>query len=126
VFRRSDPAIVGVDIVSGTIKPGYSLMRGDGVNIGVVMQIRDRDNVLKEAVRGQRVAISIKGKLMIGRQVHEGDLLFTDIPNEHALMWLTKYNGELRDDEKDALGEIIKVKRKSDPLYAVVFQQKLQ
>ncbi|MEM4602122.1 MAG: translation initiation factor IF-2, partial [Desulfurococcaceae archaeon] len=84
VFRRSDPAIVGVDIVSGTIKPGYSLMRGDGVNIGVVMQIRDRDNVLKEAVRGQRVAISIKGKLMIGRQVHEGDLLFTDIPNEHA------------------------------------------
>lgn len=126
VFRRSDPAIVGIEVVMGTIKPGYPLMREDGVNIGVVLQIRDRDNVLKEAIRGQRVAISIKGKVMVGRQIHEGDSLYTDVPHEHAILWLTKYNSELREDEKEILSEIIRVKRRSNPLYAAIFQYKQQ
>jgi len=100
VFRRSDPAIVGIEVLGGTIKPGYPLMRSDGAEVGVVMQIRDRDNVLKQAVIGQRVAISIKGKVMIGRQIDEGDVLYTDIPKEHVVVWLTRYKSELRDDEK--------------------------
>jgi len=62
VFRRSDPAIVGIEVLGGTIKPGYPLMRSDGAEVGVVMQIRDRDNVLKQAVIGQRVAISHQGQ----------------------------------------------------------------
>ncbi len=123
VFRRSDPAIVGIEVLGGTIKPGYPLMRSDGAEVGVVMQIRDRDNVLKQAVIGQRVAISIKGKVMIGRQIDEGDVLYTDIPKEHVVVWLTRYKSELRDDEKSVLEEIIKIKRKTDPLYGFVFQQ---
>lgn len=123
VFRRSDPAIVGIEVLEGTIKPGYPLMRSDGVSIGNIMQIRDRDNVLKEARKGQRVAISIKGKILIGRHVDEGDVLYTDIPREHVTQWLTLYQEELTDDEKKALKEIINIKRSSDPLYGMVFQQ---
>ncbi|MCC6011203.1 MAG: translation initiation factor IF-2 [Desulfurococcaceae archaeon] len=122
VFRRSDPAIVGVEVVEGTIKPGYPLMRSDGVSIGNIMQIRDRDNVLKEAKRGQQVAISIKGKILVGRHVDEGDVLYTDIPREHVIRWLTSFSGELTEDEKEALREIISIKRSSDPLYGMVFQ----
>jgi translation initiation factor 5B len=98
-------------------------MRSDGVSIGNIMQIRDRDNVLKEARKGQRVAISIKGKILIGRHVDEGDVLYTDIPREHVTQWLTLYQEELTDDEKKALKEIINIKRSSDPLYGMVFQQ---
>lgn len=123
VFRRSDPAIVGVEVIKGTIKPNHPLMREDGLEIGVIMQIRDRDNVLKQAIIGQRVAISIKGKIMIGRQVDEGDVVYTDIPREHVVAWLTKYKDELRDDEREVLEEIIRIKRKTDPLYGFVFQQ---
>jgi len=123
VFRRSDPAIVGVEILEGTIKPGYPLMRSDGVSIGSIMQIRDRDNVLREARKGQRVAISIKGRVLIGRHVEEGDVLYTDIPREHVTRWLTLYSEELSDDEKKALREIISIKRSSDPLYGMVFQK---
>ncbi len=123
VFRRSDPAIVGVEVLEGTIKPGYPLMRSDGVSIGNIMQIRDRDNVLREARKGQRVAISIKGKVLIGRHVDEGDVLYTEIPREHVTQWLTLYSGELSDDEKKVLKEIISIKRSSDPLYGMVFQQ---
>ncbi|MEM0217998.1 MAG: translation initiation factor IF-2 [Desulfurococcaceae archaeon] len=121
VFRRSDPAIVGIEVLAGTVKPGYVLMREDGVSIGNIMQIRDRDNVLKEAIVGQRVAISIKGKVMVGRQIDEGDVLYTDIPRDHVTMWLTKHASELREDEQSVLKEIISIKRKQDPLYGFVF-----
>lgn len=123
VFRRSDPAIVGVEVVGGTIKPGYQLIREDCAEVGAIMQIRDRDNVLKQATIGQRVAISIKGKVMVGRHIDEGDILYTDIPKEHVVLWLTKYSGELREDERAILNEIVKIKRKIDPLYGMVFPQ---
>ncbi|NPA97802.1 MAG: translation initiation factor IF-2 [Crenarchaeota archaeon] len=121
VFRRSNPAIVGIEVLGGVIKPGYPVMRSDGLRLGVIMQIRDRDNVLREARVGQAVAISIRGKILIGRHVDEGDILYTDIPKEHARLWLTKYKSELSDDEKMVLNEIIKIKKKQDPFYGLVF-----
>ncbi|ADI32723.1 translation initiation factor IF-2 [Staphylothermus hellenicus] len=121
IFRRSNPAIVGVEVIGGVIKPGYPLMRKDGMRLGTIMQIRDRDNVLKEARTGQAVAISIRGRILVGRHVDEGDILYTDIPKQHAHLWLTKYKNELSDDEKMVLKEIIEIKKKQDPFYGLVF-----
>ncbi len=121
VFRRSDPAIVGIEVLGGRIRPGYPLMREDGMRIGEIMQIRDRDKVLKEAIVGQAVAISIRGRVMVGRQIDEGDILYTDVPKEHTKLWLTKYKNELSDDEKMVLKEIINIKKKKDPFYGLVF-----
>ena len=58
---------------------------------------------------------------MVGRHIHEGDILYTDVPAEHARLWLTKFKNELNDDEKMVLQEIIKIKRKQNPLYGVVY-----
>ncbi len=121
IFRRSNPAIVGVEVLGGRIRPGYPLMRTDGMRLGTIMQIRDRDNVLKEARVGQSVAISIRGRILVGRHVDEGDILYTDIPKDHARLWLTKYKNELSDDEKMVLKEIINIKKKQDPFYGLVF-----
>lgn len=121
VFRRSNPAIVGIEVLGGVIKPGYPLMREDGVRIGSIMQIRNRDQVLKEARAGMEVAISIKGRVLVGRHVDEGDILYTDIPRDHVKLWLTKYKNELSDDEKIVLNEIIKIKRRQDPFYGMAF-----
>jgi translation initiation factor 5B len=63
------------------------------------------------------VAISIKGRVIVGRHIDEGDILYTDIPSSHARLWQTKYKKELSDDEWHTLQEIIKIKRKQDPLY---------
>jgi translation initiation factor 5B len=117
VFRRSDPVIVGVEVLGGVIKPGYPLMRSDGRRIGEIMQIRDRDKVLREARAGQEVAISIRGRVLVGRHVDEGDILYTDVPSEHARMLQSRFSGEISDDEKLVLDEIIKIKRRSNPLY---------
>lgn len=121
IFRRSNPAIVGIEVLGGVIKPGYPLMREDGARVGTIMQIRDRDQVLKEARAGMEVAISIRGRVLVGRHIDEGDILYTDIPKDHVKQWLTKYKNELSDDEKSVLNEIIKIKRKQDPFYGLAF-----
>ncbi|WP_440059014.1 translation initiation factor IF-2 [Thermogladius sp. 4427co] len=122
IFRRSDPAIVGIEVLGGRIRPGYPLMREDGVEIGTIMQIRDKDQVLKEALVGSSVAISIRGHVMVGRHIDEGDILYTSIPKEHVTLWLTKYRNELSNDELMVLKEIIAIKKKRDPFYGGFIQ----
>ncbi|MDW8010568.1 MAG: translation initiation factor IF-2, partial [Sulfolobales archaeon] len=48
IFRRSDPAIVGVEVVSGILRPGSRLMRKDGREIGEVMQIQSMGKPVRE------------------------------------------------------------------------------
>ena len=56
---------------------------------------------------------------MVGRQINEGDILYTDIPEKHVELWIKKYKSELSDDELMVLKEIVRVKRKSNPSFAV-------
>ena len=83
VFRRSDPAIVGVRVLQGIIRPKYPLMREDGKVIGTVRGIQSEGRPLEEAKEGMEVAVAIDGP-MVGRQIDEGDILYTDVPKEHA------------------------------------------
>jgi len=99
VFRRSDPAIVGVQVLAGRIRRGYPLMTRDGRRVGEIMQIQEHRKPLDEAVKGQEVAISIRGKVIVGRQIKEGDVLYVDVPLEHANRLLEKFASELSEEE---------------------------
>ena len=118
VFRRSAPAIVGVEVLGGKIKSGYPLMRKDGKRIGEIMQIQDRGKTIGEAKIGQAVAISIKGHVLVGRHINEGDILYTDLSEKHVETWIKKFKSELSDDELIVLKEIVKIKRKINPTFA--------
>ncbi len=117
VFRRSNPVIVGIEVLGGIIKPGYPLMRPDGKRIGTIHQIQDRGKSVQEARAGMSVAISIRDRIMVGRHIDEGDILYTDIPDNHARLLLTKFKNELSDDEMIVFKEIISIKRKTNPFY---------
>ncbi len=117
VFRRSNPVIVGIEVLGGIIRPGYPLMRPDGKRIGTIHQIQDRGKSVQEARAGMSVAISIRDRIMVGRHIDEGDILYTDIPDNHARLLLTKFKNELSDDEMMVLKEIISIKRKTNPFY---------
>lgn len=117
VFRRSNPVIVGIEVLGGIIKPGYPLMRPDGKRIGTIHQIQDRGKSVQEARAGMSVAISIRDRIMVGRHIDEGDILYTDIPDNHARLLLTKFKNELSDDEMMVFKEIISIKRKTNPFY---------
>jgi translation initiation factor 5B len=112
VFRRSDPAIVGVEVLGGVIRPGYPLITAKGREIGKILAIKDNDKSLDIARTGAKVAVSIEGKIMIGRHVDEGEVVYTDVPFDHATKLLNEFRSYLSDDEVLTLKEIAELKRK--------------
>jgi translation initiation factor 5B len=57
-----------------------------------------------------QVAISLKGEAFIGRNLHEGDLLYVYIEPEEAKYLLEKYKEEFNEEEIEYLQKIIKNK----------------
>lgn len=113
VFRVSKPAIVGVRVLAGRIRPGQTLMRDDGQSVGKIKSIRSGDESLKEAVVGAEVAISIDDAT-VGRQIDVEDVLFIDIPESHAHDLQTE---KLTQDEAEVLNQVIELKRKEKPFW---------
>lgn len=105
VFRRSDPAIVGVEVLDGIIKPKYPLINSSGKRIGQVVRIQDQGKDVGEAGAGKQVAVSID-KPMVGRQILEGDVLYVDVPPQHARVLSSKFRDYLSPREIALLDEM--------------------
>jgi len=105
VFRRSDPAIVGVEVLDGIIKPRYPLINNSGRRIGQVVRIQDQGKDVGEAGTGKQVAVSID-KPMVGRQINEGDVLYVDVPLQHARVLSSKFKEYLSPGELALLSEM--------------------
>ena len=116
VFRVNNPAIVGCEILGGFMKPGYKLFI-ESSSIGEVKQIQSQGENVSEAKIGDKVAVSITGPT-IGRQIKEGDVLFTDLSGEDYKK-LKKFHHLLTGHEKQVLEEITELKRKHDPRWGL-------
>jgi len=118
VFRRAKPAIVGVEILAGRIKPKYALLRSeDGKEVGEVQQIQEKGKALPEAGQGMQVAISID-KPTVGRHIFEKDILYVKVPEHHAKALLTTFMDGLTVEEQEALNEYVNLMRKKIPFWA--------
>ena len=126
VFRASNPAIVGCEVLGGIIKPKYSLFKFDkhkggadaeGVLqvIGEIKQIQSQGENKDEAKIGDKVAVSIIGPT-VGRQIDESDVLYTDISGE-CYKKLLKFEKLLTEHEKKVLEEIREMKQKKDKMW---------
>ena len=109
VFRRSDPAIVGVEVLSGSIRPGYPLISESGRRIGIILDIQHEGNRIPEAKKGQRVAVSIRGGI-VGRNVKEGKTLYTEVSEFEDERSREIYFGKMSDEEKELYRKIIWIK----------------
>lgn len=109
VFRRSKPAIVGVEVLRGSIKPKYPLIREDGQPVGEILRIQDRGKDVNEARAGMQVAISVD-KGIVGRNINEGDALYVSVPDDHASELLTEFKDGLTEEEISLLEEVAKIK----------------
>ncbi|MBN3036913.1 MAG: translation initiation factor IF-2 [Candidatus Diapherotrites archaeon] len=104
VFRQSNPAICGVEVLEGTLKKPCPLINGKGRRVGRVHGIqKDKENV-GHADKGEQVAVSIEGAT-IGRQINEGDILFTNIPlrefHELEKVYSKKEEGQLLEEIRE-------------------------
>ncbi|HIE19097.1 TPA: translation initiation factor IF-2, partial [Candidatus Bathyarchaeota archaeon] len=116
VFRRAKPAIVGIEVLAGTIKPRLSLMDKEGREIGEILQIQDRGKAISTAEKRLQVAVSID-KPVVGRHIDEGDILYVSIPESHAKRLLPKFTERLSPDELECLDEIVKIMNRKKPFW---------
>ncbi|MFB0500128.1 MAG: translation initiation factor IF-2 [Candidatus Hadarchaeaceae archaeon] len=119
IFRRSHPTIVGVDVLGGVIRPKYPLMRRDGRSVGIIRELQKEKRSVQEAKLGDELAISIEGGV-VGRNVQEDDVLYTDVPREHVIALKRDLRDLLSGDELAVLDEIIAIKQREDPTYGVM------
>ncbi|KQM11857.1 translation initiation factor IF-2 [Methanomassiliicoccales archaeon RumEn M1] len=115
VFRASKPAIVGVRVLGGRIRPGQALLNTDGNEVGKIRSIRSGEEVVKEAIQGQEVAVAIEGPT-VGRQINVEDILYVDL-REMALKEIKSV--DLNPDDRMVLEETLEVKRKQDKFWGM-------
>jgi len=114
-FRLSKPAIVGVRVLAGTLRPGLKLIREDGRSAGTIRSIRSGDQTLQKANSGDEVAIALEG-VTCGRHIKIEDVLYVNIPEAHVKE-LRKI--DLSYDEKETLDKIIEIKRKENSYWGM-------
>jgi translation initiation factor 5B len=118
VFRKSRPAVFGVEVLAGHIHPKNTMMRSDGKNIGEIMQIQDKGEAITDATIGMKVAVSMKEPIF-GRHFNEGDVLYVAVPEGHVKELLTRYQGILSSSEVQTLEELIQIMRKAEPIWGL-------
>jgi len=81
-FRQNDPAVVGVEVISGTVQNNRNVGYFEGnefERVGQLSGIQKQGDDVDEARAGERVSIAIDGPT-VGRDIEEGDTLWTEIP----------------------------------------------
>ena len=117
VFRKAKPAVIGVEVLAGKIKPKNTLVKENGRNVGDILQIQDKGKAASEAKIGSQVAVSL-GKAIVGRHIQEGEMYYVRIPENHAKSLLTRFSDRLTPEELDALNEFIAIMRIESPFWA--------
>lgn len=119
-FRSSDPAVVGVEVLGGTIKTNVPVAKfeGDGepTRVGVIKGIQLEGEDIKTASYGDRVSIAIDGPT-IGRGLEEGDELWTELPEKHAKILELELLDELPDHEVEVLTRYLTTVRSREPFW---------
>ncbi|MEW5955776.1 MAG: translation initiation factor IF-2 [Candidatus Micrarchaeota archaeon] len=108
-FRINHPCIVGVEVLTGTIRKDIDLINEEGVVVGKIQGIQHEKKPLEEARKGQQVAISIEGPTF-GRQVFAKQVLYSDMGKNDVKTITEKYKQAFGDDELALIQEIKKVK----------------
>lgn len=108
VFRHSKPAVVGVRVLAGIVKPGTKVMK-HGKTIGEIKAIQDKGKNIAQAEKDSEVALSIDGPT-IGRQLFEKDTLYSMVPETHY----AKLKNFLNEEDKELLEEIKQKKKEAE------------
>jgi translation initiation factor 5B len=118
-FRQNDPAVVGVEVLSGTIKNNEHVVKFDGsepTRVGELKGIQEQGEDVDEAESGSRVSVAIDGPT-VGRDIEEGDELWIELPEKHAKILEQELKEEIPMGEREALNQYLQTQRKRDPFW---------
>ncbi|EOD42307.1 translation initiation factor eaIF-5B [Candidatus Nanobsidianus stetteri] len=117
IFRRSNPAIVGVEVLAGEIKKDVYLINLDGKIIGRILAIQKEKKNIDVAIKNDKVAVSIDDAV-VGRNLFEDDILYTFI-SENDYRKFKENKDILNDEQKEILKEIANIMRKENPAWGL-------
>jgi translation initiation factor 5B len=118
-FRQSNPAVVGVEVLSGTVKNNQRVVKWEGdkpTRVGELSGIQEQGEDVSEARAGTRVSVAIDGPT-VGRQIEEGDELWIELPEKHAKILEQELSTEIPADELEALQSYLDKHRRRDPFW---------
>jgi translation initiation factor 5B len=119
VFRRNDPAVFGAEILIGRLRQKIPVINENGKKIGSIHQIQEGGKNLSEASIGTQVAVSMK-EPVIGRQISEGDIFYTDLTSKEAKLLLESFSHRLGPEEQEVFQHILSKKRQADPSFGYI------
>ena len=119
VFRRNDPAVFGAEILIGRLRQKVPVINENGKKIGSIHQIQEGGKNLSEASIGTQVAVSMK-EPVIGRQISEGDIFYTDLTSKEAKLLLESFSHRLGPEEQEVFQHILSKKREADPSFGYI------
>lgn len=117
VFRQNNPAVCGVDILAGKIKTGTPIMNKEGKEITSLKSIQHEKDSLSEVEAGKQVAFSMDG-VTIGRQINEGDILYSSMPEEDFKKF-KELKKLLTKQQIEVIKEIADIKRRTNPVWGI-------
>lgn len=117
VFRQSNPAIAGVEVVAGALKSNTKLINKEGIEITTVKGIQQEKENVDELEKGKQGAVSMTG-VSIGRQVQEGEILYSAI-TEKEFRKYKEFKEYLQEHEKKVLKEIAEIMRKNNAVWGI-------
>jgi translation initiation factor 5B len=119
VFRQSNPAVVGVEVLAGTLKNNQRVVKWEGdkpTRVGTLNGIQEQGEDVKSVRAGNRVSVAIDGPT-VGRQIDEGDELWIELPEKHAKILEQELSGDIPGDELEALSGYLDKHRRRDPFW---------
>jgi translation initiation factor 5B len=119
VFRRNDPAVFGAEILIGRLRQKVPVINEYGKKIGSIHQIQEGGKNLSEASIGTQVAVSMK-EPVIGRQINEGDIFYTDLTSKEAKLLIESFSHRLVPEEQEVFQHILSKKREADPSFGYI------
>ncbi len=114
VFRHSKPAVIGVKVLEGRLRPGIKVFNEKGKLVGKVGAVQVQGKSIDVASKGQEVAVSISGShAVVGRGLEENKVLYSFIPKQQ-FSEILKLKQEFNFDEKELISEISDLEKKME------------
>lgn len=117
VFRKSNPCIVGIRVLSGVLHTNTYVMTKQGEKLGMVKSIQKDSENVSRATKGDQVAVSLPDG-DAERSIDVEMLLFTDLL-EDEFQEYKALSHLLNDELKRLIKEIAEIKREDQPLWGV-------
>ncbi|VVB74598.1 putative translation initiation factor IF-2 [Candidatus Tiddalikarchaeum anstoanum] len=118
VFRKSKPAIVGVEVLNGVLKTNVDVINESGTVVGHIKDLQDNGVSITQVKEHERVACSIEGATY-EKDLFNKEILYTSIPEKDFLKIKNELKSFLTKGEIEVLKQIAEIKRKTQATWGM-------